>query len=288
MRIRSLLPALLLLSSGSLGAQAVVGEIRFVPPAFYVGDKVEMTVELELEQPLELSEPGQMPESDWIEVLDIRTEADGRKAVIRIDFIPFAPGTRTLPAVDLGGLYIKDLKVPTRSVLTEDIQGVRTLRGQRLLPGTRLAVALILALAAMAPFIGFSGVRWAWKQIRRMQEAWRVGRPARRLRRTMRTLGLSIGDISSVSWYSALTEALRKYMTSKLGRDCMSATTAEIALMREFSQPEGPHARILDILQEGDMVKFAGQFADDRSLERTLKTTDKAIHDWERGHDQLH
>ncbi len=269
------------------GAQAVVGEIRFVPPEFYVGDRVEMTVDLSVEKEVNLTVPEELPESDWIEIADVRVETDRNKISVTIVFIPFAPGTRTLPEIDLGGLYVKDLKVPTRTVLSDDVGGLRTLRGQLLLPGTRVALALILALAAMAPFLGFSGLRWIWRQFRNIQEAWQVGRPARKLRRILKNLAASIGSTAASAWYSVLTEAMRTYMTAKLGRDCMSATTAEIARMEEFSSAEDAPSMFLEILQEGDMVKFAGRFADDRSLKKTLGTVDSAIGQWEKRRDQL-
>lgn len=289
MRLRKHLQVLacLILFVPSLDAQAIVGDIRFTPPVFYVGDKVEMVIEFSLARPLAIEDPEIMPESDWAEILDIRVESSGNAATVMIDFIPFAPGTRTLPAMELGALQIRDLKVPTRSVVSGDYEGVRTPRGQLLLPGTRLAVALILALAAMAPFLGFGMVRRLWQQVLRLQEVWKTGRPARKLRRLTKGLRLVIGDLPAMPWFSQLTEALRTYMSSRLERDCRTATTAEIALMGEFRETDSPQVRLLNILHEGDMVKFAGQFADDRSLERTLDSVENAIQEWEKVNDQL-
>ncbi len=172
-------------------------------------------------------------------------------------------------------------------VLTGEHGEVRTLRGQLLLPGTRLALVLILTLLAMAPFLSFSLFRVTWRQMKKFHEAWRVGRPARKFKRLLNSLRLAVGDVPAIPWFSSLTEGLRKYMSSRLGRDCTSATTAEIALMAEFRSDDSPQARLLKILYTGDMVKFAGQFADDRSLVKILDIIDSAIQEWEAVSDRL-
>ena len=284
-------PLLILVLTAALpfgaAAQTTVSSIEFTPPTFYVGDRVVMSLELSLDRPLALNEPEELPESDWAEILQISAGSEGRTAAVTVTFIPFAPGTRTLPDLNLGALTLTDLKVPTRSVLDDRHEGVRSLRGQLLLPGTRLAVALILALLAMAPFLGFNLVRQIWKQFIHLQEVWRMGRPARKLRRILKNLRLQIGDQGASTWFAVLTDALRTYLSARTGRDCTSATTAEIAEMPVFSDSEGPASRILDVLRDGDMVKFAGQFADDRRLEKTLDGVESAVQSWEKSGDQL-
>jgi len=88
-------------------------------------------------------------------------------------------------------------------------------------------------------------------------------------------------------WYYELTEALRSYLSAKTNHDCRSATTAEIALMPDFRSENTPGRDLLEVLKEGDMVKFAGRFADDRSLDKTLETVVSAVVKWEKDNAQL-
>ncbi len=273
--------------SGALSAQAVLNDIRFVPPTFFVGDSVELRITFSYKGPLAVAPPDSIPESDWVDIRDVSLIQDDETVTVVIAFTPFAPGTRTLPPMKLGALQLRDIKVATHSILENSHEGVRSLRGQLLLPGTRLAVALILSLAAMAPFLGYGLFRFSWKWIKKSRQLYRVGRPVRRLRRVMKKLKAGIGSIQASLWYYELTEALRAYLSDRLNHDCRSATTAEIALMPEFLIDNTPQKDLLEVLKEGDMVKFAGRFADDRSLNKILEMVNAAVGNWERADAQL-
>lgn len=272
---------------GNLSAQAILNDVNFVPPTFYVGDEVELHLSFDLGGPVAIEVPESLPESEWVEIRNITVETDEKTVRVVISFIPFAAGTRTLPTMELGALQLIDIKVPTHSILQDSHDGVRALRGQLLMPGTKLAVALILSLAAMAPFLGYGLFRFGWNWYRNSRALYRIGRPARRLRRLLKRLKTGIGTVTASIWYYQLTEGLRTYISARIGHDCSSSTTAEITLMPEFSSPEAPQVRLLEVLKEGDMVKFAGRFADDRSLIRTLETVNGVVDEWEKSNAQL-
>lgn len=287
-RFRGILVFLaVLLGCGNLSAQAILNDINFVPPTFFVGDEVELHLSFDLDGPIAVEVPASLPESDWVEIHNISVETDEKTVRIVISFIPFAAGTRALPTMELGALQLTDIKVPTHSILQNTHDGVRALRGQLLMPGTKLAVALILSLAAMAPFLGYALVRFGWNWYRNSRALYRIGRPARRLRRLLKKLKAGIGTVKASTWYYQLTEGLRTYMSARTGHDCSSSTTAEITLMPEFSNPAAAQVRLLEVLKEGDMVKFAGRFADDRSLIRTLDTVNAVVEEWEKSNAQL-
>ena len=286
-RVRILLLPLALLICGSLSAQAVLTDIRFIPPTFFVGDQVELSISFDLDGPMAIEVPETLPESDWVEIRDIFVETDDQSVTVIIAFTPFAAGTRTLPPMELGALLLKDIKVPTYSILQNTHDGVRSLRGQLLMPGTRLAVALILSLMAMAPFLGYGLFRILWNRFKKSRQLYRTGRPARRLRRLMKNLNAGVGSKTASLWYYELTEGLRTYLSARVGHDCQSATTVEISEMPEFLGKDTPQLRLLDVLQEGDMVKFAGRFADDRSLHKTLDKVNSAVQEWEKINAQL-
>ncbi|MDF1566688.1 MAG: hypothetical protein RQ801_07940 [Spirochaetaceae bacterium] len=270
-----------------VGAQAVLTDVRFTPPTFFVGDHVNLLIEFSLDSPLAVDVPDNMPESDWAEIRDISVQQTEDTVSITIAFTPFAPGTRTLPDMELGALQIRDIKVPTHSILDSAHEGVRSLRGQLLMPGTRLAVALILAFTAMAPFLFFGLVRFIIKWVKRSRDIYRIGRPARKLKRLIKRLRSAVGSATAPYWYSDLTDGIRIYLGSRIDYDCRSATTAEIAVLPHFSEPEKPQGKILEVLQDGDMVKFGGRFADDKRLLRTLDSVESAVKEWEKSHAQL-
>jgi hypothetical protein len=275
------------LMSVGLDAQAVLNDIHFVPPTFFVGDHVELHISFDVEGPIAVEAPVSFPEADWVEIRDISVQVENQTVSIIIAFIPFAPGTRALPSMEFGALQLTDIKVPTHSILQNNHESVRSLRGQLLMPGTKLAVALILALAAMAPFLAYGLFRITWNWFRKSRELYRIGRPARKLRRLMKKLKFGIGTVKATIWYYQLTEGLKTYFSARIGHDCLSATTAEISVMQDFSDDDTPQTRLLDVLKEGDLVKFAGRFADDRSLHRTLETVNNAVAEWEKIHAQL-
>ena len=57
--------------------------------------------------------------------------------------------------------------------------------------------------------------------------------------------------------------------------------TTEIAAMKEFSVPDTPQYKLLIILKEADMVKFAGQKVDEAKLHHTLDIVEKASQELE-------
>jgi hypothetical protein len=264
-----------------------LNDIKFIPPTFFVGDEVELYLSFSLEGPVAVEVPENLPESEWVEIRDIFIETDEKQVRVIISFTPFAAGTRTLPTMELGALQLFDIKVPTHSILQNAHDGARSLRGQLLMPGTKLAVALILSLAAMAPFLIYGLARFGWNWFRKSRALYRIGRPARRLRRLLKKLKAGVGTETASLWYYQLTEGLRTYLSARTGRDCSSSTTAEIARMSEFSVSDTPQQHILEVLKEGDMVKFAGRFADDRSLNRTLEQVNAAVAEWEKDNAQL-
>jgi len=272
----------LLLISGTLGAQAVLNDVRFIPPTFFVGDHVELRITFTLDGPVAIATPDFIPESDWVDISNVTLEQTENSVTVRINFVPFASGTRTLPSMKLGALQLMDIKIPTHSILENTHEGVRSLRGQLLFPGTRLGVALILSLVAMAPFLGYGLFHFVWTWIKKTRQLYRVGRPVRRLRRVMKKLKFEIGSMQASLWYYELTEALRGYLSARTKYDCRSATTGEIALFPEFCVNDSPQKSLLEVLKDGDMVKFAGRFADDRSLYKALETVYSAVGKWEK------
>lgn len=271
-----------LLPSAILSAQAVLIDMQFIPPTFFVGDLVELHLEFSANSELKIQAPEILPKADWVDIRNVRVlPGDGTVSVL-IDFTPFATGIRTLPSLNLGDIQLQDIKIPTHSMLKNSHDGVRRVRGQLLLPGTRLGLALILALTGMAPFLIYALLKLVLRWARHIKAMFSIRRPVRRLHRLLKRLRADIGSESASYWFSALTGELRAYLSTRMDYNCRSATTAEISAMMDLSAENAPQNRILEVLRNGDMVKFARHRADASSLKRTLKIVESAVTEWEK------
>jgi len=247
---------------------------------FFVGDVVELRIGMELEKPMRAEIPPVLPESDWIEIRDISFETADYGVNVVIVFSSYAPGTQILPPLKVGSLILDDIEIPTSSILPRTHGGARLLRGQKILPGTRLEMVSALALAAITPFLSYGLFRILRRWWKRGSDLFQYRRPLRRVQKLSKRLRTSIGSMKATQWYHELSNGLRGYLSSRLGQDCTSATTAEIALMKDIH--EVPRNQLLEVLKEGDLVKFAGRQADTESLERTLDILNAAVLEWER------
>ena len=268
-----LIPLLLILPA-TITAQTLVTGTSFTPPSFYVGDNVELSITLAIDNNLELKEPTVYPLAEWIEIHSIRVEQTDNDAIIYISFTPFAAGTRILPPLDFGSILLNDIKITIQSLLNISRPESRQLQGQLLIPGTRLTMAIFLALASVMPFFLLAFVKLTLIIFQRAGDVFRFHRPLRHLRRLVKRLRADLGAQSPGQWYAQLTEGLRIYLGFRLHRDCRTATTAEIAAMKAFSVADTPQYKLLILLKEADMVKFAGQKADERTLRQALYTVE--------------
>jgi len=272
--------ALFLFPGEVLEAQAAIKNLSFFPPVFFVGDPVELRIGMELEEPMHVEVPSNLPGSDWIEIRDVAIETADYGVELVIVFTSYAPGVRTLPPMKLGSLILGEIEIPTSSILSETHGGLRLLRSQKMLPGTRLEVASVLAFMAMTPFLAYGLFRILRRWWKKCRDLFQYKRPLRRVQKLSKRLRAKIGSMRAAQWYHELSNGLRDYLSSRLGQDCTSATTAEIALMRNVH--EGPRERFLEVLKEGDLVKFAGRQADVESLENALDMLNTAVLEWER------
>jgi hypothetical protein len=261
----------------TVSANESIRDVVFVPPAFTVGDPVEVRVVLEVDTDIRLAPPEYLPDSDWAEIDEIRIDETGETATVTISFVSFAPGTRSLPPLDLGGLLLPEIKVSTASLLDDGAVGPRGIRGPLLLPGTRLALALILALAVAAPPILYAGVLFLWRWAFRLRDRYLDTRSARRLRRLIKRLRSGNEEVTPAIWYTALTEELRSYLSGLTGTDCRSATTAEIAVLPGFEKVDTPRGTLLSVLKIGDLVKFAGRKSRDNERLGALDAVEEAM-----------
>ena len=104
MRAVALTVLLLFLAVWPVFAQAALMEAIFLPPRFFVGDRVELRLTYDLPGGVTVEPPAQLPDHDWIEfrsieVQDRRASGGPGELRVRIFFIPFFPGETVLPSL---------------------------------------------------------------------------------------------------------------------------------------------------------------------------------------------
>ncbi len=268
-------------ASGAQGATAgyVVEELVLLPPRFYVGDSVECRLLLRVEEGLSASEPAALPEDPWFDIHRVRVE-DRRASAsgllrVRIFFTPFRPGASVLPSLQLGDLRLSGVEVNTASVL--EGQEKPTLRGLRApLRVPRTALRLLgagLAVAALPAAAGFGALAVA-RGLKRLGRLRRRRRPYARLQRSLerlRALRAHGEGEERRDFFILLSVALKRYLSERLHRSVMGATTAEIQPQLEAAGLD-PRlaAEVHELLARADLVKFSGRGGSRREMQGDL------------------
>ena len=265
-------------ASGAQGAAAgyVVEELVLLPPRFYVGDSVECRLLLRVEEGLSASEPSALPEDPWFDIHRVRVE-DRRASAsgllrVRIFFTPFRPGASVLPSLRLGDLPLSGVEVNTASVM--EGQAKPTLRGLRApLRVPRTALRLLgagLAVAALPAVAGFGALAGA-RGLKRLGRLRRRRRPYARLQRSLERLRAHGEGEERRDFFILLSVALKRYLSERLHRSVMSATTAEIQPQLEAAGLD-PRlaAEVHELLARADLVKFSGRGGSRREMQGDL------------------
>jgi len=271
-----------------LGAQEQLRVVESVllPPRFFVGDRVEMRLRLEVPAGVtvtaparQLQEPGkarplELPgrggggdegptwtRIDGIEVLDRRAPGAAGEVQVRVFFAPLQPGEGRLPELALGELSVPEQPFLTASVRErEPTLEFRPLRGQLLAPYTRLRLALTgLTFVGVPALATFGSIR-ALRGLRRLRERRRRRRPAQRARSELRKLDQGLEHVETEQLFVDLAQILKGYLGERFHVPTSSATTVEIAGMLEaVGVPDPLSGRVGEVLRIADRAKFSGR-----------------------------
>jgi hypothetical protein len=284
MRALALAVFLLFLAAWPVFAQAVLMESIFLPPRFFVGDRVELRLTYDVPAGVAVEPPAQLPAHAWIEFHNIevqdRRSADGSGEVrVRIFFTPFSSGETVLPPLPLGDLDTGELLVTTQSVL--QLEHDQTLRGPRRqlnLPLTWLRLLVLVVIGIGAPAVVFFLLRYGIQGFIRIREA-RIRRlPYLHVRKSLNQLAAGRSSMEGKSFFILLSLTIRRYLSERLSRPLMSVTTGEIKKeLGVAGLEESVSLRIHEVLKAADLIKFSGKRADRREMERSLKAVDRIV-----------
>ena len=284
MRALALAVFLLFLAAWPVFAQAALTESIFLPPRFFVGDRVELRLTYDVPAGVAVEPPAQLPAHAWIEFHNIevqdRRSADGSGEVrVRIFFTPFSSGETVLPPLPLGDLDTGELLVTTQSVL--QLEHDQTLRGPRRqlnLPLTWLRLLVLVVIGIGAPAVVFFLLRYGIQGFIRIREA-RIRRlPYLHVRKSLNQLAAGRSSMEGKSFFILLSLTIRRYLSERLSRPLMSVTTGEIKKeLGVAGLEESVSLRIHEVLKAADLIKFSGKRADRREMERSLKAVDRIV-----------
>jgi hypothetical protein len=297
LQARAALAAVVLVIGGPLclpaQSTARVLDSVLLPPRFYVGDRVELRLRLEVPAGVPLTAPaaGELPGGgvpgaeppadaagpsvriDRIELEDRRRPAQEGEVRVRVFFSSYAPGEVTLPELNLGAV-----RVPPQTILTASVRerepepGFRALRGQLLLPYSRLRLAVSILVLLGAPAAAVLLVVWTIRLWRKMRDLRRRRRPAQRARGALQRLEQTLEHTETKEVFVHLSQVLKKYLGERLEVPTSSATTAEIDTLLGGAGVAGVlSAQVREVLRAADTVKFSGRGAR-RSVARSSLT----------------
>jgi hypothetical protein len=274
----------LLLASPPLYSENLLLESVFLPPRFFVGDRVELRLKYDVPAGVAVQVPDRLPEHAWIEFLDIdiqdRRISSGAGVVqVRLHFIPFSPGEAVLPSIRLGDLDTGELMVSTQSTL--ELEPDPTLRGPRrqlLLPLTWLRLLVLLLIAAGTPLCLYLLLRYGIRSVARIREARLRRLPYIHARKGLSQLETGRSSMEGKSFFILLSLTIRRYLSERYAVPLMSVTTGEI--LKELNivgVEESVSRRIHEILKTADIIKFSGKRTRKREMERCLKAAGRIV-----------
>lgn len=246
----------------------------FLPPDFYVGDNVEMRLRVYPESGLRVLPPEEVPVTNWIDIHDVRVKQDGSRWEVQIDFTSYAPGTRTLPVIQLGDVVLNDVKLHTKSILQERGLDFFGIKGQLYLPGTRLAIGLAVLILFFGPVFVLSFAGRVTQGVKRFVSIKTGRRPYKRFMRALKDLREKHMQMSSRRFYIVLSEELRHYLSSRTKDDFIALTSSELHAQLWKTLPSDSTEQVealVRMMQQSDEIKFGGLNASKKQREEDLE-----------------
>jgi len=237
-----------------------VAGVTYLPRTFYVGDVVEMRVELPGIPPEAITVPVVLPPSDWFEYRQIEVQPVGTGSSLRILFSSYQPGIRLIPPVDLGVLTLSGIRVDTASLLERQPGGLAGTADPLFLPRTGFYLAVFMGTFLGIPLILLITIRLARVRISRALQAARRRRPYQRILRVLKELDRRILNRDGNYYYTTMTEELKYYLSSRSGEDFSTLTGREASLVVwRLYRDESFLPSLQQLFLYAEEVKFGGR-----------------------------
>lgn len=266
MRISLFLTILFLsLTAASADTGIQVEDTVFIPKEFYVGDKVELRIKLDVENNFKLQLPGTLPSSPWIEINSLEIFEKNKVPELRIVFTSFIPGTRSFPTLFLGDIVLNSVKIHTSSLIESRDAEFSGIEDQLLLPGTKLGLGVIVGALFIGPMLIILLLGPFRKNIAKIIKNSISRSPINRLNKILNELTDQKNGISCRRFYIRLSAAVREYLSKRSDTDFITLTTSdiEIALIKVLGHREFS-TMLYDMMKLSDAIKFGKVTTDDQ------------------------
>jgi hypothetical protein len=217
---------LFLISSLAAQEGLAIQDILVIPPEYYVGDLIEMRVQVETAYPEGLIPPSQYPTADWVEFRRIEILRSERRTWVVIHLVSFAQGERTLPVIQLGTASLRGLTVSTKSILGTD-QRLKPYLDPLPLANTQTNIAVLLFLIFVLPVGLFYGLRGATKLFFTFHRLYQQHYPNRLFTQELQKLKKKVYKLGTRDFYEELNQIIRRWLLLLSNDKAVLSLTAE-------------------------------------------------------------
>jgi|GEM_PF-3652005 len=256
-----------------------VTDILLLPPEFYVGDLVEMRVNINFPSPELLTPSSDYPLQDWLDIRKVELVKDDQGSTVVIRFVSYSPGTRAFPPIRLSAGILSKLSISTLSVLNDEQLTLAPYREPLNLPGSETQIAFIVVLLVFVPFLVIFLFNFFLKFIRQAKSQWAFLHPYSVLFNDLKFLRKRCYGMSTAEFYSSLSMSIREWL-GKCHKDktLLSLTADEWSGRLEELQQNEPLVWV-DIFQRCERwIYGGGENLEEnriRDLERALETAER-------------
>lgn len=247
--------------------------LLFVPSRFSPGEEVQAQVLLLPERgerlaPLDLKpgtgSPGSSPIDQAAtadpELRGLRLAKTAAGWLLSLSFVPWSPGSGTVPSRRVKGIQIPAMPYTALSALGPDDRDPAPPRRQRDPPGTAL---ILYGLAGILIVIALGAAGTAAYLVPAARALLARRRSAQAYQRFVTSLDYLAGEAGSAepaAFFSALSRAFRLYLAARALPDAAALTAAEIAALPEsaFPAPETKD-KAAALLSGADRARYGGE-----------------------------
>ena len=291
---RLLLFSFFIFLSSFVSAQTRTDAPYLIPQTIFVGDPGRLVVPIGRAfarvEPFVWDNPGKLNETRDLVIQRIELERRGATSRILIDFIPYAPGTLSIPPlefpsqdVSLSGLEVQVASIldPSQMVLTEPAPPLAMPGTSLLVYGTLTLILFMLAVGIAASFWSRGHFRDFIERLRRRYLLRNMMRFLRRLNQECRDTYSTGTNLNTTIYLTRLSTEFREFLSLFTGINCRSFTAAEFLAMSPLSDPDP--VWLCGLFRSWDILRFSGRgiemtrlFSAIGEAEKLIVTLDKA------------
>jgi len=267
------------------GAQNRPEAPYLLPQTIFVGDSGRLVVPLGSAggiEPFVFELPENKVLSQDLLIRRVELEHRGGNSRILIDFIPYAPGTLPIPALDYlfpgeTELNLPPLEVQVASILNPSNMSLSEPAAALTVPGTSLLIYGTISLVIIILLLGIGGSYWVRLHFRDFWERSRRRHLLRSMRKFIRRFrhecthkkNVSLGDYLTI-----LSSESRKFLSLFTGINCHSLTAGEfLSLPLKQLNP----ASLCVLFKTWDTLRFSGWSITINDIGNALDETEKIV-----------